>query len=133
MKITCLVCRHAYEVPEGTDVRRLACPACKAPQAANFLYERSVRFEPVDDPRYAALVEAVRAGKLDEAFYAGGYCGHGIAMPARQCGLIARRIAADTFDHPLIDRPFPPGPFYDGRPWVLSVVGAYYRFRDWIH
>ena len=68
MKISCLVCLHAYEVPEGTDVRRLACPACKAPQAANFLYERSVRFEAVDDPRYASLVEAVRAGRLDEAF-----------------------------------------------------------------
>ena len=68
MKLSCLVCRHAYEVPEGTDVRRLVCPACKTPQAANFLYERSVRFEPVDDPRYAALVEAVRAGKMDEAF-----------------------------------------------------------------
>lgn len=66
MKLSCLVCRHAYEVPEGTDVRRLACPACKAPQAANFLYERSVRFEPVDS--YAALVEAVRAGRLGEAF-----------------------------------------------------------------
>ncbi len=68
MKITCLACRHTYEVPEGTDVRRLACPACRAPQAANFVYERSVRFEEVDDPRYAALCEAVRAGRLDEAF-----------------------------------------------------------------
>ena len=72
------------------------------------------------------------AGKLDEAFYAGGYCGHGIAMATCLGGLIARRIAGDTFDHPLIDRPFPPVPFYDGRPWFLSVVGAYYRFRDWI-
>jgi hypothetical protein len=68
MKVTCLACRHGYDVPEGTDVRRLACPACKAPQAANFLYERSVRFEAVDDPSYAALCEAVRAGRLDEAF-----------------------------------------------------------------
>jgi hypothetical protein len=68
MKISCLQCAHAYEVPEGTDVRRLACPSCKAPQAANFLYERSVRFEAVDDPRYAELVEAARAGRLDDAF-----------------------------------------------------------------
>lgn len=68
MKISCLACNHAYDVAEGADVRRLACPACRAPQAANFLYERSVRFEAVDDPRYAALVEAVRAGRLDEAF-----------------------------------------------------------------
>jgi len=68
MKLTCLSCRHLYEVPEGTDVRRLACPACRAPQAANFVYERSVRFEAVDDPRYAALCAAVAGGRLDEAF-----------------------------------------------------------------
>ena len=30
--------------------------------------EITVRFEAVDDPRYAALVEAARAGRLDEAF-----------------------------------------------------------------
>lgn len=68
MKITCLACRHGYEVAEGTDVHRLACPRCAVPQAANFLYERSVRFEAVDDPAYAALCDAVRAGRLDEAF-----------------------------------------------------------------
>jgi glycine/D-amino acid oxidase-like deaminating enzyme len=72
------------------------------------------------------------AGKLDEAFYAGGYCGHGIAMATSLGGLMARRIAGDTFKHPLIDRPFPAIPFYNGRPWFLPMVGAYYRFRDWV-
>ena len=73
------------------------------------------------------------AGKLDEAFYAGGYCGHGIDDgDVSEADLIARRIARDTFDHPLIDRPFPPVPFYDGRPWFLSVVGASYRFGTWL-
>ena len=73
-----------------------------------------------------------RAGQLDGVFYAGGYCGHGIAMATYLGGLIARRIAGETFDHPLIDDRFPPIPLYDGRPWFLPLVGAYYRFRDWI-
>ena len=72
------------------------------------------------------------AGRLDGMYYAGGYCGHGVAMAAYLGGLMARRIAGETFEHPLIDAPFPAVPFYDGRPWFLPIVGAYYRFRDWI-
>ena len=72
------------------------------------------------------------AGRLDGMYYAGGYCGHGIAMATYLGGLMARRIAGETFEHPLIDRPFPAVPFYDGRPWFLPMVGAYYRFRDWV-
>jgi glycine/D-amino acid oxidase-like deaminating enzyme len=76
-----------------------------------------------------------RAGLLDGAFYAGGYCGHGIAMATYLGGLMGRRIAGETFDHPLLDTPFPPVPFSrlsGGRPWFLPLVGAYYRFRDWL-
>jgi glycine/D-amino acid oxidase-like deaminating enzyme len=72
------------------------------------------------------------AGQLDGAFYAGGYCGHGIAMATYLGALMARRIAGEAFDHPLIDGPFPAVPLYNGRPWFLPLVGAYYRFRDWI-
>ncbi len=76
-----------------------------------------------------------RAGILDGAFYAGGYSGHGIAMASYLGALMARRIAGETFDHPLLDTPFPPLPFSrlsGGRPWFLPLVGAYYRFRDWL-
>jgi glycine/D-amino acid oxidase-like deaminating enzyme len=76
-----------------------------------------------------------RAGRLDGAFFAGGYCGHGIAMATYLGSLMARRIAGDTFEHPLLDTPFPPVPLSrlsGGRPWFLPLVGAYYRFRDWL-
>jgi glycine/D-amino acid oxidase-like deaminating enzyme len=72
------------------------------------------------------------AGRLDGAYYAAGYSGHGIAMATYLGSLMARRIAGETFEHPLIDGPFPAIPLYDGRPWFLPLVGAYYRFRDWL-
>jgi glycine/D-amino acid oxidase-like deaminating enzyme len=72
------------------------------------------------------------AGRLDDAFFAGGYCGHGIAMATYLGGLIARRIAGERFEHPFFDDHFPPIPLYHGRPWFLPLVGLYYRFRDWI-
>jgi hypothetical protein len=31
-----------------------------------------------------------------------------------------------------MDDRFPPLPFYDGRPWFLPLVGAYYRVKDWL-
>jgi len=72
------------------------------------------------------------AGRLDGAYYAGGYSGHGIAMATYLGSLMARRIAGETFEHPMIDGPFPAIPLYGGRPWFLPLVGAYYRFRDWL-
>ena len=75
------------------------------------------------------------AGRLSGAYYAAGYSGHGIAMATYLGGLMARRIAGEKFDHPLLDAPFPAIPLYalsGGRPWFLPLVGAYYRFRDWI-
>jgi glycine/D-amino acid oxidase-like deaminating enzyme len=72
------------------------------------------------------------AGQMGGLYYAAGYCGHGIAMATTLGGLMARRIAGERVEHPLLDRPFPAVPLYDGRPWFLPLVGAYYRFRDWI-
>jgi glycine/D-amino acid oxidase-like deaminating enzyme len=72
------------------------------------------------------------AGKLDDAYYAGGYCGHGIAMAAYLGDRLARRIAGETIEHPLFDDRFPAIPMYSGTPWFLPLVGAYYRVRDWI-
>lgn len=72
------------------------------------------------------------AGRLDEAFYAGGYCGHGIAMATHLGGVIARRMAGEPISHPLFDDHFAPIPLYYGRPWFLPLVGLYYRWLDWI-
>ena len=71
------------------------------------------------------------AGKFeDDVYYAGGYCGHGIAMATYLGTLVARRIAGEPIDHPLMDDRFPAIPFYNGRPWFLPLVGAYYTLRD---
>ena len=75
------------------------------------------------------------AGRLEGAYFAGGYAGHGIALATYLGSLMARRIAGEAFDHPLIDGPFAAVPLYvpsSGTPWFLPLAGAYYRFRDWI-
>jgi len=71
------------------------------------------------------------AGRIDHAYYAAGYCGHGVAMATYLGSLIARRIAGDRFDHPLMSDRFPAIPFYSGTPWFLPFVGAYYKLLDW--
>jgi glycine/D-amino acid oxidase-like deaminating enzyme len=72
------------------------------------------------------------AGKLDGMFYAGGYCGHGVAMATSLGEQIARRIAGEPIDHPLFDDRFPPIPLYRGKPWFLPLAGAYYQVMDWL-
>lgn len=75
------------------------------------------------------------AGRMDDMFYAGGYCGHGVAMATYLGNLIARRMAGELIDHPLLDDhddQFRPIPLYYGRPWFLPFVGLYYRWLDWI-
>ena len=72
------------------------------------------------------------AGKLDDMYFAGGYCGHGIAMATALGELMARRIAGEPIEHPLVDDRFAPIPFYNGRPWFLPLVGAYYKVKDWV-
>jgi glycine/D-amino acid oxidase-like deaminating enzyme len=73
-----------------------------------------------------------RAGQIDGVYYAGGYCGHGIAMATHLGGVVARRIAGEPIEHPFMDDTFAPIPLYHGAPWFLPLVGAYYRYRDLI-
>ena len=73
-----------------------------------------------------------RAGRLDDLYYAGGYCGHGVAMATHLGEQIARRMAGEPIDHPLFDDRFQAIPMYAGTPWFLPLVGAYYRVKDWV-
>ncbi|HEY1912033.1 MAG TPA: FAD-binding oxidoreductase [Vicinamibacterales bacterium] len=73
-----------------------------------------------------------RAGLLGGLFYAGGYCGHGVAMATYLGEQIGRRMAGEAIDHPLFDDRFPAIPGYSGSPWFLPLVGAYYQLMDWI-
>jgi glycine/D-amino acid oxidase-like deaminating enzyme len=72
------------------------------------------------------------AGLLDGMYFAGGYCGHGIAMATHLGEQIARRIAGEPVEHPLFDDRFAPIPMYSGTPWFLPLVGAYYQVKDWL-
>ena len=74
------------------------------------------------------------AGQLGGVYYAGGYCGHGIAMATYLGELIARRLAGEPIDNPLFEAPartIPLYPLYRRMPWLLSLVGAYYKLLDW--
>ncbi len=73
------------------------------------------------------------AGRLDDAYYAGGYCGHGVAMATYLGELVARRLGGEPLEHPFIDDSgdqFPAIPLYRGTPWFLPAAGAYYRLLD---
>jgi len=72
------------------------------------------------------------AGLLDGLYYAGGYCGHGVAMATHLGEQIARRIAGEPITHPFFDDAFAAIPMYTGTPWFLPFVGAYYQVKDWI-
>jgi len=76
--------------------------------------------------------ELPRAGRLDGIYFAGGYCGHGIAMATYLGEQIARRIAGEPIVDPLFDDHFAAIPMYSGTPWFLPLVGAYYQVKDWL-
>ena len=76
--------------------------------------------------------ELPHAGRLDGLYYAGGYCGHGIAMATYLGEQIARRIAGELLADPLFDDTFAAIPLYSGTPWFLPLVGAYYQVKDWL-
>ena len=79
MKIACLSCGHVHEVAEGTDLRGVLCPKCKAPPAAHFPHEKMLRFEAVESATYARVCEHAGRGEVDAALAAleealrGGY------------------------------------------------------------
>ena len=79
-----------------------------------------------------ALDQLPHAGRLEGAYYSGAYFGHGIAMATHLGGVIARRIAGEAVDHPLMDDRLAPIPLYNGFPWFLPFAGAYYTIKDWL-
>ncbi len=74
------------------------------------------------------------AGKMDGLHYALGYAGHGVAMATYLGTQLAAAISGETSDNPFAHIPFPGAPLglYNGVPWFLPFVGAWYRFLDWI-
>ena len=72
-------------------------------------------------------------GKLGGLWYALGCNGSGVALMPYLGHKLALKILGDrdgatAFD----DIPFKAIPFYDGRPWFLPLLTAWYRGRDWL-
>ena len=74
------------------------------------------------------------AGQMDGMYYAVGYAGHGVAMATYQGQKVAEMMAGDQVENPFVGIPFPGAPFgaYDGKPWFLPAVGAWYKLLDWV-
>jgi glycine/D-amino acid oxidase-like deaminating enzyme len=70
------------------------------------------------------------AGVWDGVHYALGYCGHGVAMATFLGARLGAMLAGRGDLHPFSDLGFPALPLYDGRPWFLPLVGAYYHVMD---
>lgn len=73
-------------------------------------------------------------GQRDGMYYALGYAGHGVAMATYLGMQLGACLAGAPFTNPFAGLPFPGAPLglYDGRPWFLPLVGAWYRFQDWL-
>jgi glycine/D-amino acid oxidase-like deaminating enzyme len=72
------------------------------------------------------------AGCLDGVHYALGYCGHGVALATYLGSRMGEVIAGRGPIPDLGTTNFRAIPLYNGVPWFLPLVGAYYRARDWV-
>ena len=70
-------------------------------------------------------------GRLNGVFSVGGYCGHGVAMAIYLGTRVGQHLADGTELPYLASLDFPVVPFYNGRPWFLPLVGAWYQMLDW--
>jgi glycine/D-amino acid oxidase-like deaminating enzyme len=77
------------------------------------------------------LDQMPHAGRMDGAWYALGYGGHGVAM-ATWLGARMGHAIAGRAPLPQLTSPFRAVPLYGGTPWFLPLVGGYYRVRDWL-
>ena len=75
--------------------------------------------------------ELAHTGTHDGVNYALGYCGSGVSMASylgMRAGqkILGLREGVTPFD----DLPFPTRPLYNGTPWFLPPMVAFYRWRD---
>jgi glycine/D-amino acid oxidase-like deaminating enzyme len=124
--------RAEFSAPTEKSTRR-AASILRDGVARVFPELASIRFDYAWGGRVAFTRDQMpHAGRLDGLHYAGGYCGHGVAMATHLGAIIGRRIAGEPIEHPLVDDRFPPIPLYRGTPWFLPLVGAYYKVMDWL-
>lgn len=72
------------------------------------------------------------AGRLGGLYYALGYAGHGVGMATYLGTRMGAVICGEKDENPFGGLPFPGAPLglYNGRPWFLPLVGAWYKLLD---
>ncbi|WP_299849859.1 FAD-binding oxidoreductase [uncultured Roseovarius sp.] len=75
--------------------------------------------------------ELAHIGEQDGIHYAMGYCGSGVSMASYLGMRVGQKVLGlkegkTAFD----DLPFPTRPLYNGKPWFLPPIVAWYRWRD---
>lgn len=73
-----------------------------------------------------------RAGERDGLFYAMGYSGHGTQMSTYMGARMAEVMDGKAEANVWRGSPWPAIPGHFGPPWFLPLVGAYYRFKDFV-
>ena len=74
-----------------------------------------------------------RAGERRGMYYSVGYSGHGVQMSVHMGQVMAEVMAGRPEQNPWRDLEWPAIPGHFGKPWFLPVIGAYYRWQDWLH
>ncbi len=112
-------------------------PETSAPILHRFMLDRfpqlhGVRVTHAWTGNVAFTLDAVpHMGRDDGMHYALGCNGSGVAMMTYLGHQIARKIVGKANSICAFDAPdFPEHPLYNGNPWFLPLVGAYYRVRD---
>lgn len=72
-------------------------------------------------------------GRQDGLWYAMGYCGSGVALASYLGTKLGKQVLGDKDGDSPLSRPrFESRPYYWGKPWFMTPVLHYYKFRDWI-
>ena len=74
-----------------------------------------------------------RAGQHDGLYYSVGYSGHGVQMSVHMGQIMADVMGGRHERNPWRGLDWPAIPGHFGKPWFLPIVGAYYRWQDWLH
>jgi glycine/D-amino acid oxidase-like deaminating enzyme len=73
-----------------------------------------------------------RAGEHNGLYYSMGYSGHGVQMSVYMGQAMADVMDGRADRNPWRNMPWPAIPGHFGQAWFLPLVGAYYRWLDWV-
>lgn len=74
-----------------------------------------------------------RAGEHQGLYFSMGYSGHGVQMSVHMGEVMADVMDGHVERNPWRDLEWPKIPGHFAKPWLLPLVGAYYRVQDILH